>query len=77
MSYKTEVGFSVEFLRGSADKELLREFLQYLRDFDVGHPGMLHMNILVRAPALSGDDIQSIYDSIQPPFQFREVIRKQ
>jgi len=52
--------------------ELAQQWLQYVRDFDVAHPGC-HFNIIAVAPDMTVADLMRATE-ISPPFQHRGVV---
>ena len=55
--------------------ELAQQWLQYVRDFDVAHPGC-HFNIIAVAPDMTVSDLMRATE-IAPPLQHRGVVRKE
>jgi hypothetical protein len=47
-------------------EEVVQEWLQYLRDFDVKHPGC-HFQVTADAPAFSLEEMQGYLANIKPP----------
>lgn len=56
------------------DESLLREFLQHLRDFDSKHGDRAEMIYFINAPHLSMAQVEAIFASIDPPFEFMKKV---
>jgi len=57
--------------------ELLQQFLQHLRNFDIYYDpqrvGHIHLEIGVEAPDLSADTMSQIFSAIRPPFTHKII----
>lgn len=66
-------------VEASIPDDVLREFLQHLRNFDTAHDpertGHIHLEIGVEAPGITASTMQQIFDSIRPPFENKFVMQ--
>ncbi len=63
------------YLEVSLPQDLLRSFLQSVRDFDVTHDRVPEFSIIVRVPEMTTDETLSLLDSIEPGFRYRVGIK--
>jgi len=57
-------------------KELLRAFLQHVRDFDVAHFDEVLIAMDGKVPELSEDEMMEVLSSIKPPYADQYIVRK-
>lgn len=59
------------FIRASVPEDLIKQWMQHLRDFDVAHPGC-HFEVMVDCPTMSMSAVVQALQ-IDPGFQFIEI----
>ena len=60
------------FIAGYLPDEVMQEFMQYVRNFDVSHPGC-HLKIMLSSD-LSTAEMEKMLDSVDPEFKIRRLV---
>jgi hypothetical protein len=55
-------------------KERVREFLQWIRDFEQRDPANIHVQEWVDAPEMMLGEIERIFESLNPPLPIKRII---
>jgi hypothetical protein len=62
-------------------KELYRDFLQHLRDFDTAHDpnhiGRIHFEMMADCRTMTTEECRAVFASLDPPFEYETVIPKE